>query len=286
MNNIKKKILILSGGGIKGIAHIGALCALQEHNILDEIDTIIGTSVGAIIGLLFLIGYSAKELYKIIQILEFKKLIHFNLHNILNNYGIDDGEKIINVITKLLEKKKIDSNINLKDLHDLTKKKIIITVTSVNDKKAIYMSYENYPNINILQCIRMSFSIPFFFIPVLYENKYYIDGGCMDNMPIQLYDNDDDTVIGIYIDENEISQDNIITNILSYLSKIYQCYSKCMKNFICKHNHNNIIILDVNNVSMINFDIDNLELKKNIHDIGYNTTIDFIKNKFNKNNQV
>ena len=52
--------LVLSGGGVRGAAHIGMLKALEEHNI--KIDYIIGTSIGAIIGGLYSVGYSAHEI--------------------------------------------------------------------------------------------------------------------------------------------------------------------------------------------------------------------------------
>ena len=60
--------LILSGGGIKGISLIGAIEYLYEKNYMNNINTILGTSIGSIIGYLIIIGYTPEELYNIIII--------------------------------------------------------------------------------------------------------------------------------------------------------------------------------------------------------------------------
>jgi predicted acylesterase/phospholipase RssA len=46
-----------------------------------------------------------------------------------------------------------------------------------------YLSHENYPELELWMAIRMSSSFPFYFCPILYKNKYYIDGGAWDNYP-------------------------------------------------------------------------------------------------------
>ena len=70
-----KSVLIMSGGGVRGIAHIGAIKALQDIDMLKYIKTICGTSVGALIGFLHNIGYSPDELYKFSIMLGFEKLV-------------------------------------------------------------------------------------------------------------------------------------------------------------------------------------------------------------------
>ena len=73
-NNKTIKNLILSGGGIRGIAHIGALKALYELNILKNITTIAGASIGGIIAGLYCAGYTPDEMFKIIDLLDMKNL--------------------------------------------------------------------------------------------------------------------------------------------------------------------------------------------------------------------
>ncbi len=81
--NIVKKNLILNGGGVKGIVHIGALKALDEKNMLKNITTIVGTSIGGIIGGLYCIGYSPDELFKFVNLFDLKNLRSLNPSNII-----------------------------------------------------------------------------------------------------------------------------------------------------------------------------------------------------------
>ncbi|HQL71397.1 MAG TPA: patatin-like phospholipase family protein, partial [Bacteroidales bacterium] len=68
--NAQKVGLVLSGGGAKGMAHIGVIRALEENNI--PIDYIAGTSIGAIIGALYACGYSPDEMEAMLEAEEFK----------------------------------------------------------------------------------------------------------------------------------------------------------------------------------------------------------------------
>ena len=58
--------LCLSGGGIKGAAHIGAIKALEEENI--EFDAIAGTSAGSIVAVMYACGYNSSEMYNFLQL--------------------------------------------------------------------------------------------------------------------------------------------------------------------------------------------------------------------------
>ena len=84
--------LVLSGGGAKGFAHIGALKVIEETGV--QIDYIGGTSMGAIIGALYAAGYSANELDSIFRNTDFTKLIQDNLpRNAKTFYEKEDSER-------------------------------------------------------------------------------------------------------------------------------------------------------------------------------------------------
>lgn len=69
--------LVLSGGGAKGLAHIGALKVIEDAGV--RIDYIGGTSMGAIVGALYASGYNARELDSIFHVLDFDELIQDNI---------------------------------------------------------------------------------------------------------------------------------------------------------------------------------------------------------------
>src|SRR5579859_7147522 len=84
----KFKVLVLSGGSAKGIAHIGALQVLYENDLLGSINTISGTSIGALIGFLYSIGYTPAELYDFVLLFDFGKIIDLKLDRLFNMYGL------------------------------------------------------------------------------------------------------------------------------------------------------------------------------------------------------
>lgn len=202
----KKRInkLVLSGGGIKGIGFIGIIKGLEELYLLKNIKTFAGASIGTIICFLVIIGYTHNEIVKILKLFDFNKLYNFDINNLLVNYGLNNGDSIINFLGELLKKKQINQNITLLELFNLTNKKFILTATNISKKTCEYLSYKTYPNLQVVQAIRMSISLPFIFTPIIMNNDYYIDGGCSDNFPINIFKHQD-KVLGIYIDNDSNS---------------------------------------------------------------------------------
>ncbi len=91
-SNNKKIGLVLSGGGAKGLAHIGALKVIEEAGV--KIDYIGGTSMGAIIGALYASGYTADQLDSIFRVTNFSKLIQDNLPRSAKTfYEKEDSER-------------------------------------------------------------------------------------------------------------------------------------------------------------------------------------------------
>ena len=107
MNKYKFKNLIFCGGGIKLYTFIGAIKVLEENDILSNITTYIGTSIGGLISALLNINYTHSELYKFIESFNLNEIIDIDISNLYtNNYGLDNGDKIekfIRILFKLRE---------------------------------------------------------------------------------------------------------------------------------------------------------------------------------------
>lgn len=272
--NIKRTKLILSGGGVKGIAHLGALKALQELRLLQHIETFAGTSVGALISVLLSIGYSPDELYKFISMMDLNKMKELSFGNLLKLFGLDDGKRMDIVMEKLFKAKGINSNITFVQLYEKTKKTLIITASCLNDKRAYYFSHTNSPNMEVLIAIRMSISIPIYFVPVKYKGKMFVDGGCIDNFPIQLFNHCLDDVIALYLsDVRDHTED--ITNIEDLLLHIIECLLEGVTCNSLKNYDKYIINISLKKISMVDFRIDQ-ETKQKLFDIGYTS----VMNKF------
>lgn len=273
--NIKNKnILVLSGGSMRGIAHIGVLKALENLNILENIKTFAATSVGAMISVLYLVGYTPDELIEFIYSIDFKLFSNINVDN-LSNFGMDDGEKMMYVFKKMFEVKNVNKNITFSELFQKTNIKLIITAVCINDKKLHYVSHETYPNMNVLTGLRMTISVPFLFTPVKYESKLFIDGGIMNNYPINLFYNNLENVIGVYLNESHEVGANI-NNIESFITNMIECIFEgmsCASIGNCASQTINLILpqSEIFSMSM------NLEEKKKLYNIGYNECIRHIR---------
>ena len=253
-----KKKLVMSGGGIRGISLIGVLYALEKMECLDHIEEFAGVSVGALIIALCVIGYSGCEIYEFIKLFNLSRLKSISFWN-LNKYGLDTGQKIEYLLKRLIKGKGYDEDITLKKLYDLTKKKIIITTVCLNDIAVCYISHETHPNIPLYLAVRMSISLPIYYSPVFYEEKYYIDGGCLNNFPISLFDDDIDNVIGILLVENDIGSCKI-ENLEEYVMRVLQCIMKGINYNISKGYEKNTIKVLTDSINLINFDIDSQKI--------------------------
>lgn len=187
--------LSLSGGGIKGIAHIGAIKALEEENI--KVDYVSGTSSGSIVATLYACGYNADEMHEIFN--KYAKDFHYidfeNIKKFFKNIftgkgividGLNSGTKISKLINEVCSKKGI-YNINQ------IKKPLIIPAVNIETEELYVFSNCNFKNktenvkyindINIGNAVQASCSFPGVFSPCDYNGKLLVDGGIAENIP-------------------------------------------------------------------------------------------------------
>lgn len=275
-NNHTYDTLVCSGGGIKGFSLMGSLEYLHENDYLQNMTTFAGTSSGGIVSALIVIGYQPKEIFDVMSKIDLFKMKNQNFHNVITQYGIDNGHKLEILLQKLLSFKQVDPNITLKELFDKTNKKLILSTTCINEKIPKYLSHETYPNLKLLTALRMTSAIPIYFTPVLYDNKYFIDGGCIDNFPIHLFDKPDllERTLGIYL-TTKVNESKI-ENAEDFLSCTMMSLIDSSTYFIKKFYKKNIIdiVIDCNGTGIMNYDISD-DTKKNMFDVGYDTTKSF-----------
>ena len=235
--------ICFAGGGIKGVAHIGVLKALEEENI--NFDYVAGTSSGSIIAALYSVGYKSDEIYEIFKKYN-KKINYFEIKNILKLIygilikrkiiitGLNSGEKIEKLINKELNKK------NINNINQINKKLLIPSVNLIDGKIFIFSSIKNrkvysdkiiYNNdINIGKAVRASCSYPGVFEPMPFENNYLIDGGIRENVPWkELKENGADKVISVVF-QNEIEEKQKI-NIIDSISNSIEILCHELSNY-------------------------------------------------------
>ena len=183
--------LVLQGGGIKGLAYVGAPRYLEENNY--TINYISGSSVGAIIGGLVSAGYDSYELETIINGLSYNALASKNnISDTLRKRGLHSIRKLEKYIDYLLIKK---NKRLFGDFKVGNNYKIIIISTSINFKRIFVLPYDlKLLNINpdsfpVSKAIAMSASMPLFYEPYILNGYKFYDGGVSDNYPTWCFSN-------------------------------------------------------------------------------------------------
>lgn len=188
------KNLVLSGGGLKGIAHIGALEYLHNNRYLTNIENISCSSAGSLFGVLYAIGYTIPEIKKIALNMDYHKLCGINkdlvsdIFHVATEYGINNGQYLIDTITKHIEKQTGNKNYTFGQLWKEKGINLVITGTDIVTKNTLYFWYGKYAKMPIRIAVRISCSLPPLFCPVIFDGHYLVDGGMLDNCPIHVFD--------------------------------------------------------------------------------------------------
>ncbi|MCQ2194927.1 MAG: patatin-like phospholipase family protein [Paludibacteraceae bacterium] len=197
----KHKIgIALSGGGAKGVSHLGVLKALEEIGL--RIDLISGVSAGAIIGALYADGNTPEEICEHLSKGSLYRSVSLTKPK---NGGLAKMEMYKQHIAQLLKAKRIE---------DL-KHPLIINATELNSGKNIY--FEQGP---LIDCVIASASVPIFFAPTQINNKLYVDGGIFCNLPASiLREKGCELVIGVHV--NPITHIDNVNGIVQLSERIF-----------------------------------------------------------------
>lgn len=193
--------LVLSGGGLKGISHLGALTRLEQLGLINlrKLKGIAGSSVGAIIGLFITLGFTIDQIKDLVYKLDLSKLIEPDWALLIEHWGMDDGTIIKNYLEKVLFAVTKIHNITFEQLHKITGINFIVTGTCVDTKECTYFSHEHTPQLPVSLAVRVSYGLPILFTPVTIDGKKYIDGSCVNNLPFDPFANCLDNTIGILL---------------------------------------------------------------------------------------
>ena len=217
--------LALSGGGAKGLAHIGVIKVLEDAGV--RFDYITGTSMGSIIGGLYAIGYSADSIEVIIKAMDWDYIINDKIERKELSIGEKSNyEKYILTLpvkgTKVYLPKGMHEGQNISlQLSNLTK-----PVHNINDFNKFEIPFACVvANIEtgksellnsgfLAEAMRASMAIPTIFSPVEINNNLYVDGGLLNNFPvIELKEMGADIVIGIDVQSPFFTKEEITSPI-------------------------------------------------------------------------
>ncbi|MDF4202976.1 patatin-like phospholipase family protein [Maribacter sp. SA7] len=243
--------LVLSGGGIRGVAHIGVIKALEEHGIYPT--HISGTSAGAIVGALYAGGVhwaDILEFFKVIPIFHAKKFAR-------RKPGFLDTEKFYDEFKKFFPD----------DAFESLPKKLYITATDIiKGELTIFDKGE------LIKPVLASATFPGVFSPVDINGSYYVDGGVLNNFPIEPLQTHCDNIIGSYVNALKSIEINDLKHSYNVLDRAYKI--KSASESIAKFSDCELIISPEELCEYATFDMRSIDP---IFEIGYNSALDVLK---------
>ena len=203
--------LVLSGGGARGVAHIGVLKALEEKQI--EITHLSGTSAGAIVGALYAAGHSWERIltfFKKVPIFHYKRYAR-------NKPGFIDTSKFYQDFSPLFKE----------DDFKVLKRKLYVPATNlIEGSETIFTEGE------LIKPVLASAAFPGLFTPVIINETPYVDGGVLNNFPVEPLKDICDTILGVYVnpledvDPHQLKHSYQVAYRAYHISFVSQCLPK------------------------------------------------------------
>jgi len=229
--NERPKIgLVLSGGGAKGVAHIGVLKAMEEAGLTP--DYITGTSMGSIMGGLYSVGYSADELAEIVVNINWdhvltnkipldkvtfeekdyygRYLADLYLQNKKLKYpsGVIEGQALMDIFSELTRP--------VHNIRDFNKFPVpyACVATNIATGEPVVLNKGS-----LASAMRASMAIPTVFTPIKIDGNLLVDGGLVRNMPVdEVLDMGADIVIGVFV-SSDLNPEEDLTSLISILTQ-------------------------------------------------------------------
>jgi NTE family protein len=203
--------LVFSGGGVRGIAYLGALEVLDEFRILENIQRVAGTSAGAIAACLVSFGLDITKTRDLFNSLNITKLPQVETQSdkrrwlpipeeesprrFFRDYGWYSSEYFYNWLQNIISDQcGGNSRATFADFKQHGFRDLFIVATNVSRQRAEVFSADQTPEVSVADAVRMSMSIPIFFEALRFDGQkfgsgeYYVDGGLYDNFPVRIFD--------------------------------------------------------------------------------------------------
>jgi NTE family protein len=246
---IMEKIgLVLSGGGVRGIAHIGVIKALEEYGIYPNV--VSGSSAGSVVGALYCAGYKPEEMMNFFKV---TPLFHIN-RLAFNKPGFIDTDNFYADFNKYFEN---DSFAGLK------KKLFVSTVDLLNGVLKVFDQGE------LIRPLLASSAFPGLFSPVKINEVLYADGGILDNFPTAPIKEKCDRLIGVYASPLSTIEPESLKYSVSVLERAIRInYSKRSH---LKFAHCDVMI---NPIKLVDYGLLDVSKMRDIYNIGYEGAIE------------
>jgi NTE family protein len=227
-----KVALVLSGGASRGFAHIGVIKVLEAEHI--HIDYIVGTSAGSLTGAMYAYYGNAAKLEKAAWGMTQDDIFDFSLPNIL--VGVVKGDSLVRFIR---------SRIPVRNIEDLSIPFAAVATDLVTGEKVVFKKG------SISTAVRASTSIPGIFKPLIIGKQILVDGGVVDNVPVDVARAMGADVV-IAVDVSSGTYNNNIENVIDVIMQTFNIMGNEISKYQIKE-ADVVIRPNVSGVGMIDF---------------------------------
>jgi len=282
------KHIVISGGGPIMIEILSSIQELENKKYLNinEIESIYGTSAGAIIGLMISLKFDWETLNNYIIKRPWQEVFFIKIQNILDSYtkkGIFDIKTVEKCFKPLFDAKNIKIDINMEELYNLTKIELHMFSFEINNFKIEDISYKTYPKLPVLTAIQMTCAIPVLLTPVFIENKCFMDGGIACNYPLNYCIESGKCISEILGFKNKYSENittiNTESSLLDYiLNFLFKTIFNLNLNSLQPTIENELIIeASYLTIDTMRSALTNIDVRKNLFEKGKQSATNFLE---------
>lgn len=289
--------LVFKGGGVKGIAYVGALKALEEANIVVQIKGFAGTSAGSIVAALGACRISSDDLNNFLSSTNYENFkdkggVLNYLNDLVNDFGPYKGDYFLNDWFKVfLQNQGISPDITFTEVYSQFGTTLKVFSTDLNTQEIQEFSINTTPNVQIAMAVRASMSIPLFFKAWQFpdynpNNHIFVDGGVMYNYPIDSFDTSTtplQATLGFFLtDLHNVSPANNLTfgfsDIETYIKSLFEALMNSQDWMIQKNQYEEArtVPIDDLGISATDFNITSQQVQA-LYNSGYNSTKNYLK---------
>jgi predicted acylesterase/phospholipase RssA len=252
------KCLVFAGGGIRGLAYIGALQYLRDVKCVDfgahrpKLESLAGVSIGSLLALLICCGYSVPELISFGgEITHDDVMIPDPVRLFSGELSIDNGETLSAFIKEKLVRKGFSPDTTFSQLFACTGIKFHVTVSDTTTASVVQITPDSHPHLPVYLAVQASMSIPLIFPPVKSpEGHLWVDGGLLENFPIMRFD--PSSVLGFNFRWSmEKPGTTLVTHMLRVMQIIQLPGDVAQKHLMSEAHQNRIVEIDTGDVTTL-----------------------------------
>lgn len=256
MLRIPPRRLAFCGGGIRCVAHVGVLKAMNEAGLLSCVKEMIGVSAGALFALLYVLGYSIGQIEELALNFDFRILGDIDPEDILLfsvSLGLNSGDMLDKLVASVLHQKGFDKDITFEQLAARVRLGFRCYATELQTSTIKEMSATASPDMLVRTAVRASMSLPIMYSPVPYGPTLLVDGGLLHNLPLVFLNQAElaDTWGVLFMSPNKKVE--VIESVVDFFKYVYDGVV-LMRNLPCIQKYKErLIVIESDEFSSLNF---------------------------------